>query len=96
MNKILAISSCKNAEVVPNFYTVNMKNLRGHASYSFYLMRQQKGDGHFTKTNKIISDAVDSIAQITGNRYITENRIPPHITIGAFRETKKEKVENLD
>jgi len=41
MNKILAISSCKNAEVVLNFYTVNMKNFRGHASYSFYLTRQQ-------------------------------------------------------
>ena len=59
-------------------------------------MRQQKGDGHFTKTNKIISDSVDSIAQITGNRYISENRIPPHMAIGAFRGTKKEKVENLD
>jgi len=52
---------------------------------------------HFApKTNKIISDAVDSIAQITGNQYITKNRIPPHMTIEAFRETKKEKVENLD
>ena len=51
---------------------------------------------HFApKTNKIIPDAVDSIAQITGNRYTTENRIPPHMTIGAFRGTKK-KVENLD
>lgn len=54
MNKILAISSCKNAEVVLNFYTVNMKNLRDHASYSFYLAQQQKGDGHFI-TNRFCS-----------------------------------------
>lgn len=45
---------------------------------------------HFSKNvNDIITSAVSSIAEITGNRFIIENKIPPHVTIGAFHSTKE-------
>ena len=52
---------------------------------------------HFSqKTNHIISSTVNSIAEITGNQFITENKIPPHITIGAFHACRKEEGKLLE
>lgn len=45
---------------------------------------------HFSQNvNEIITSAVTSIAEVTGNRFIIENKIPPHVTIGAFHATKE-------
>ncbi len=45
---------------------------------------------HFPQeVNEIITSTVKSIAEVTGNHFITENKIPPHITIGAFHSTKE-------
>lgn len=41
--------------------------------------------------NEIISTAVSSIAEETGNPFIIENGIPPHITIGAFHASPEDK-----
>lgn len=47
---------------------------------------------HFSQNiNKIITSAVTSIAEETGSRFIIENKIPPHVTIGAFRATKEKE-----
>ena len=45
---------------------------------------------HFSKdSSDIISQAVSSIAQATGNDFIIGNKIPPHMTIGAFHAAKE-------
>ena len=45
---------------------------------------------HFSQNvNEIITSAVTSIAEVTGKRFIIENKIPPHVTIGAFHATKE-------
>ena len=41
--------------------------------------------------NEIISSAVSLIAEETGNSFIIENRIPPHITIGAFHAARDDE-----
>ncbi len=47
---------------------------------------------HFTQdVNQIISDAVGEIAKLTGNDFIIQNKIPPHVTIGAFHGTKEKE-----
>ena len=33
------------------------------------------------KSNKIISDYINKIAQKTGNTFMTDNHVPPHLTI---------------
>lgn len=49
---------------------------------------------HFTPdVNKIITSAVNAIAEVTGNHFITENKIPPHVTIGAFHATKEDEAK---
>lgn len=49
---------------------------------------------HFTPdVNKIITSAVKSIAEVTGNSFIIENKIPPHVTIGAFHAAKEDEVK---
>ena len=35
------------------------------------------------KTNKILQRYIDKIADRTGNRFMTENKVPPHMTISA-------------
>ena len=51
---------------------------------------------HFSQeVNKIITSSVYSIAKTTGNRFIIENKIPPHMTIGAFHSTKKNEPKLL-
>jgi 2'-5' RNA ligase len=36
------------------------------------------------KTNKRLQHLIDSVAKYTGNHFMTENHVPPHITISAF------------
>ena len=49
---------------------------------------------HFTPdVNEIISSAVKSIAEATGNKFIIENKIPPHVTIGAFHAAKENEAK---
>ena len=49
---------------------------------------------HFTPdVNNIITSAVKSIAEVTGNCFIIENKIPPHVTIGAFHATKADEAK---
>lgn len=40
-------------------------------------------------TNKRIQRYINKVAECTGNHYMLEGKVPPHITIAAF-ETKKE------
>lgn len=44
---------------------------------------------------EIISSIAKSIAELTGNRFSIENKIPPHITIGAFHAKKEDEAEFL-
>ena len=49
---------------------------------------------HFTPdVTEIITSAVKSIAEVTGNRFIIENKIPPHVTIGAFHAAKEDEAK---
>ena len=49
---------------------------------------------HFTPdVNKIITSAVNAIAEVTGNSFIIENKIPPHVTIGAFHVAKEDEAK---
>ena len=49
---------------------------------------------HFSPdVNEIITSAVKSIAEVTGNRFIIENKIPPHVTIGAFHAAKDDEAK---
>ena len=51
---------------------------------------------HFsTDASDIISQAVRDIAEATGNDFIIENKIPPHITIGAFHAAKANEARLL-
>ena len=45
--------------------------------------------------NAIITSAVNSIAEVTGNRFILEKKIPPHITVGAFHAAKEDEPKLL-
>ena len=45
---------------------------------------------HFTQdVNEIIFNTMASIAEQTGNDFMIENKVPPHVTIGAFHGTKE-------
>ena len=51
---------------------------------------------HFPKdAGDIISQTVRNIAEATGNNFIIENKIPPHITIGAFHAAKEDEARLL-
>jgi hypothetical protein len=39
-------------------------------------------------STQILNSLINSIAEITGNFYVVENHIPPHITLGMFKGTK--------
>ena len=46
---------------------------------------------HFSqKVNEIVISTLQAIADETGNRFMIENKIPPHITIGAFHAAREE------
>ena len=34
------------------------------------------------KTNRILQRYIDRIAEETGNRFMTEHNVPPHVTLG--------------
>ena len=42
------------------------------------------------KTNKNIQNLIDKVAKKTGNHFMIEGKVPPHITVTAF-ETKQEE-----
>ena len=42
------------------------------------------------KTNKTIQSLIDKVAKSTGNYFMIEGNVPPHITVAAF-ETKREE-----
>ena len=45
---------------------------------------------HFTSdVNEIIFNTMSSIAELTGNDFMIKNKVPPHVTIGAFHGTKE-------
>ena len=45
---------------------------------------------HFTQdVNEIIFNTMSSIADLTGNDFMIKNKVPPHVTIGAFHGTKE-------
>lgn len=45
---------------------------------------------HFTQDiNEIIYNTMTSIAELTGNDFMIKNKVPPHVTIGAFHGTKE-------
>ena len=47
---------------------------------------------HFSqKVNDIVISTLQAIADETGNRFMIENKIPPHITIGAFHAAREEE-----
>ena len=51
---------------------------------------------HFsTDSSDIISQTVRDIAEATGNNFIIENKIPSHITIGAFHAAKEDEARLL-
>ena len=48
---------------------------------------------HFSqKVNEIVISTLQDIADETGNRFMIENKIPPHITIGAFHAAREESL----
>lgn len=46
--------------------------------------------------NAIISSAVKAISELTGNTFILKNKIPPHVTIGAFYAAKEDEAKLLN
>ena len=46
--------------------------------------------------NAIISSAVKAISELTGNTFILKNKIPPHVTIGAFHAAKEDEAKLLN
>ena len=47
---------------------------------------------HFGReVNEIIYSAMKKIADQTGNSFMIENKVPPHITIGAFHAAKEDE-----
>ena len=51
---------------------------------------------HFGRdVNEIIYSAMNKIADQTSNRFMIQNKVPPHITIGAFHAAKEEEEKLL-
>ena len=51
---------------------------------------------HFSqKVNEIVISTLHAIADKTGNSFMIENKIPPHITIGAFHAARAEEAKLL-
>lgn len=42
------------------------------------------------KTNTILQHHIDTIAEVTGNTYMTDNHVPPHMTLCAFEARSAE------
>ena len=51
---------------------------------------------HFSqKVNEIVISTLQAIADETGKRFMIENKIPPHITIGAFHAAREDELKLL-
>ena len=51
---------------------------------------------HFSqKVNEVVISTLQAIADKTGNHFMIENKIPPHITIGAFHAAKADEAKLL-
>lgn len=49
------------------------------------------------KTNKTLQNLIDKVAKETGNTFMTENKVPPHITVSALETLDEESlVKSLD
>lgn len=46
-------------------------------------------------TNKKIQRYIDIVAERTGNRFMTDGKVPPHMTISAFETRDEKKVQEL-
>lgn len=44
------------------------------------------------KTNKLIQNYINKVAEKTGNSFMLDGQVPPHITISAFETKQEEKV----
>lgn len=44
------------------------------------------------KTNKIIQNYINKVAEKTGNHFMIDGNVPPHITVSAFETKQEEKV----
>lgn len=44
------------------------------------------------KTNKQIQRYMDKVAEASGNKFMTENSVPPHITVSAFEMGNNEEI----
>ena len=47
------------------------------------------------KTNRTIQNYIDQVAKETGNLFMKEGKVPPHITISAFETKQQESVVEL-
>ena len=47
------------------------------------------------KTNKELHKWITMVAQETGNEFMTENQVPPHMTLGAFEAPDEETAKRL-
>ena len=47
------------------------------------------------KSNKIISDYINKIAQKTGNTFMTDNHVPPHLTIMSVEAREEENLTEV-
>ena len=47
------------------------------------------------KSNKIISDYINKIAQKTGNTFMTDNHVPPHLTIKTEEAREEQKMTEV-
>ncbi len=48
------------------------------------------------KSNKIISNYINKIAQKTGNTFMTDNHVPPHLTIMSVEAREEKKIARGD
>ena len=48
------------------------------------------------KSNKIISNYINKIAQKTGNTFMTDNHVPPHLTIMSVEAREEKKINRGD
>lgn len=47
------------------------------------------------RTNAILQNMIDEIAKVTGNGYMIDNRIPPHITVGDLFAEEEPDISDL-
>lgn len=45
------------------------------------------------RTNQRIQKMINTVAEKTGNRFMTEGKVPPHLTVSAFETLEEEEVK---